>query len=346
MRIVHTILSKGFAGSERATAEMCNAQRQHHDVMLIIKRGHANHAGVSIRQWVNAAVQVVEVGNWLPRVEMAAALERFQPDVIHAHLRRSTRLLARIRPRAATVVTLHLTVNGPHFAAMDGIICIARWQHDDIPPNYRGRVFDINLAYIPHRRLTAAEVQGLRTELGVQPHEFLIGGVGRLAYSKGFDTLIRAFRQAQLKDARLVIVGDGRERRRLERLLAPGISLPGFRVNAKDYYQAFDLFVCPSRREPLPYVLLEALDAGVQIVASTASGNAELLQSYPGDLFPVEDVDALAALLRKHRTTPSPKRPQDLSPYGLDNVVRQTEAAYRELIERKRAASSQSAAQR
>ncbi|HZF24816.1 MAG TPA: glycosyltransferase, partial [Steroidobacteraceae bacterium] len=294
-------------------------------------------------QWTDPAVEVVEVGNWLPRATMAAALERFRPDVIHAHLRRSTRLLARIRPRAATVVTLHLTVNGPHFADMDGIICIARWQHDDIPPNYPGRVFDINLAYIPHRRLSAAEVQSLRAEMGVQPHEFLVGGVGRLAHSKGFDTLIRAFRQASLKDAKLVIVGEGRERQRLERLCAPGISLPGFRTNAKDYYQAFDLFVCPSRREPLPYVLLEALDAGVAIIASTASGNAELLQSYPGNLFPIENVDALAQLLRKQRAAPGPKRPQDLTPYALDNTVRQTEAVYRELIERKRAASSESA---
>jgi glycosyltransferase involved in cell wall biosynthesis len=278
MRISHMILSTGFAGSERATAEMCNAQCAGHDVMLIIKRGHANKAGVSIRQWVDQRVKVVEVGDWFPRADIARALEEFKPDVIHAHLRKSTRMLARIRPRAATIVTLHMTVNGPHFAAMDGIVCIARWQHNDIPADYRGRVFDINLAYIPHRRLSPEAIDKLRAELGVQWGEFLIGGVGRLAHSKGFDTLIEAFKRANLANARLVILGEGRERKRLERLCAPGISLPGFRADAKDFYQAFDLFVCPSRREPLPYVLLEALDAGVPIVASTALGNQELLE--------------------------------------------------------------------
>ena len=149
MRIVHMILSTGFAGSERATAEMCNAQCPDHDVMLIIKRGHTDRRGVSIRQWVDPRVRVVEVNDWFPRTGIARALEEFAPDVIHAHLRRSTRMLSRIKPRAVTIVTLHMTVNGPHFADMDAIVCIARWQHGDIPRDYRGRVYDINLAYIP-----------------------------------------------------------------------------------------------------------------------------------------------------------------------------------------------------
>jgi glycosyltransferase involved in cell wall biosynthesis len=328
MKIAHIILSKGFAGSERATAEMCNAQSAGHEVLLIIKRGHANRAGISIHQWVEPKVRVIEVGNWLPRAGIARALREFGPDIIHAHLRRATRMLAGIEPRAPAVVTLHLTVNGPHFASMEGIICIARWQHDDIPPNYGGKVFDINLAYIPHRRLSPEEIQARRAQLGVQPDEFLVGGVGRLARSKGFDTLIEAFKRANLQRSQLVIFGEGRERRRLERLCAPGISLPGFDPNAKDFYQVFDLFVCPSRREPLPYVLLEALDAGVPIVASTALGNAELLEVYKGDLFPVGNIDALAQLLRKHHAQRLPKVRQDLSPYALETIVRKTEDAY------------------
>lgn len=332
LRIAHIILSRGFAGSERATAEMCNAHCTKHDVLLIIKRGHANAAGVSIRQWVDPRVKVVEVSNWFPQSQIARALEDFGAEVIHAHLRRSTKMLARIKPKAATLVTLHITVNGPYFADMDGIACIARWQHNDLPRNYRGRVYDINLAYIRNRRLLPEEVQKLRAELGVAPDEFLVGGVGRLAYSKGFDTLLQAFRLARLEKAKLVILGEGRERRRLERLLGPDMALPGFCTNAKDYYQAFDVFVCPSRREPLPYVLLEALDAGVPIIASTALGNAELLERYPGDLFPVEDVERLAALLREHRAHPRPKCPQELAEYALQTIADRYEAVYRELI--------------
>lgn len=315
---------------------MCNAHCGEHEVLLIIKRGHANRSGISIRQWVDPRVQVVEVGNWFPKGDIARALESFRADVVHAHLRKSTRMLARINPQAATLVTLHLTVNGPHFAAMDGIVCIARWQHADIPKGYKGRVFDIKLAYIPHRRLPADEIQQLRRELGVAPDEFLIGGVGRLAHSKGFDILIDAFRQANLPKTKLVIVGDGRERPRLERMVTPNITLAGFKKNAKDYYQVFDVFVCPSRREPLPYVMLEALDSGVPIIASDASGNAELLAIYPGDLYQATDASALAQLLRKHQAAPQQRIQHDLSAFSIDAIASETLKAYEAVIADKR----------
>lgn len=338
VRIAHIILSRGFAGSERATAEMCNAHCAAHDVLLVVKRAHVGAGGYSIRQWVDPRVRVVEVGNWLPRAGIARALADHRPDVIHAHLRKSTRMLARIRPPAPTIATLHLSVNGPHFAAMDGLICIAQWQTRDIPAGYPGRVFHINESLIPNRRMAPAEVARLRAELGVQPGEYLVGGVGRLARSKGFDVLIEAFTRARLANARLVILGEGRERQRLERLLTTVISLPGFRTDVKDCYQAFDLFVSPSRSEPLGRVLFEALDAGTPVVAAATLGPSEILRRYPGDLFPIGDVDALVALITRHHRERTPHVQHDLDAYHLDNVARETEAAYRELIDRKQAA--------
>jgi glycosyltransferase involved in cell wall biosynthesis len=333
MRIMHTILSRGFAGSERTVAQMANAQCGAHQVAVVLKRAHRNRHGVSITQWLDPCVRVIEVGNWFPKRGIAAALDEFEPEVIHAHLRRSTKLLAKIRPRAPTVVTLHITVNGPHFADMDGIICIARWQQEVIPAGYRGHVFHINPGYVPHHRLDLPQIEALRAGLGVKRDDFLIGGVGRLSFKKGFDVLIEAFRRADLPGARLVILGEGSERRRLQRLCTPDIVLGGFRENIKDYYQALDLFVCPSRQEPFGFVLLEALDAGVPVIASDAKGPSDVLGKFPGDLFPVGDVRALAALLRKHAVLGRrPKVPQDLSAYALPTIARQTEAAYRELM--------------
>lgn len=336
MRIAHAILSTGFAGSERATAEMCNAHCHEHAVLLILKRGHRSRNGVSIRDWIDAAVEVVEVGDWLPRAGMARALARFQPDVIHAHLRRSTRMLARIRPAAPTIATLHLTANGPHFVDMDGLICIARWQHADIPRDYRGRIFDINESLIPNRRLTAPEISALRQQLGAGASDYVVGGVGRLARSKGFDLLIEAFKRADLPAARLVIVGEGRERGRLERQCVGPIALPGFRSDVKDCYQAFDLFVSPSRSEPLGRVVLEALDAGVPVVASATRGPSEILARYPGDLFPIGDIEALATLLRRHHAQRLPHVRHDLGAYYLPTVALATASAYQELIDARR----------
>jgi glycosyltransferase involved in cell wall biosynthesis len=110
------------------------------------------------------------------------------------------------------------------------------------------------------------------------------------------------------------------------------MAMPGFRNNVKDYYQAFDVFVCPSRREPLPLVMLEAFDAGVPVVASTADGCRELIDEYGGDLFPIGDVAALAAILSSHGADPRPRQMRDLAPHFIENVNRTIIDVYNKLI--------------
>lgn len=340
MRIAHVILSSGFAGSERSTAESCNAQCVDHEVLLIVRRGHRGRGGASIVDHLDARVEVQKVPDrWFTRRAIGHCLEAFRPDVIHTHLRRGTRLVVKLRPRAATIATLHLSVNGRHYLHVDGIVCNAEWQKRDIPPGFRGLVFKANNSLVPNRRLDAAAVATLREELGAGPGDFLIGGVGRLAWSKGWDTLIKAYIQADLPRSRCVILGEGRERRRLEKLAEGRVGLPGFRKNVKDYYQAFDLFVCPSRREPLPRVILEALDAGVPVVASTADGCRELLEIYPGDLFPIEDSAKLAELLARHQRERPGRRQVDLSAHYIENTTRAMLDAYRAVIANRKCAA-------
>ncbi|GAC1496381.1 MAG: glycosyltransferase family 4 protein [Steroidobacteraceae bacterium] len=333
MRIMHVILSSGFAGSERYAAELANIQSAEHDVMLVVRRKHANRSGTSILEAVSDRVLVAVVPTWFKtqRAVEQRILE-FRPDVIHTHLRRSARMVARARPDAPSVATLHIRANGPHFFELDALICNAHWQVREIPATYRGKVFKLNQLFTPHRRLDEPEIRTLRDSLGVAPGQYLVGAVARLAHSKGLDTLIEAFRMADLPNARLVILGEGRERRRLERLLGANMSMPGFRKNVKDYYQAFDLFVCPSRREPLPLVMLEAFDAGLPVVASTAEGCRELIEEYGGDLFPIEDSAALAAMLRKHAQAPPQRLAHDLTPHSIENVNRTIIEIYHQLI--------------
>jgi glycosyltransferase involved in cell wall biosynthesis len=332
MRILHAILSSGFAGTERATAEMCNALCKSHEVMLVLRKAHRGPGGASIVDHLAPRVQVREVGNWFPGPGLARAVREFSPEVIHTHLRKSTRLVARLRPSCATIATLHMWVNGPHFLQMDGLIVIAQWQKRDLA-GYRGRVFDINESLVPHPRLTPERIAALRTEAGAGPDDFLIGGVGRLARSKGFDVLLSAFREAALPGARLALVGEGRERPALEEL-ARGLPVRflGFRSDAKDFYQAFDLFVSPSRSEPLGRVLFEALDAGTPVLATRTQGPSEILARYPGTLVPTEDTAAMAAALRTLVAERPSRLQHDLSAYHLPAVVAGTVDAYRELI--------------
>ena len=66
MRIMHTLFSRGFAGTERATAEMYNACVTQHEVTLVLQKQHRASNGVSIRDHLDDRVRVVEVSRWFP----------------------------------------------------------------------------------------------------------------------------------------------------------------------------------------------------------------------------------------------------------------------------------------
>ncbi|HTP39349.1 MAG TPA: glycosyltransferase [Steroidobacteraceae bacterium] len=334
MRIAHVLYSRGFAGSERSTAESCLAQCADHDVLLVIRRDHRDRGGASILDHLDARVQVVEVtAHWRAQYRLQRELTAWRPDIVHAHLRRATRLLAGCTLDAARVATLHLRINGPQFLQMDGLVCISPWQLDTIPAEYQGLKIMIRNSLLPHPRIDAARRVALRAELGADANTWLVGGVGRLARSKGWDILIRAFRDAQLPGARLAILGEGRERARLARLARGlNVALPGFRAQVKDYYQAFDLFVCPSRSEPMGRVIMEALDAGTPVIASDAKGPKEILAEYPGELVPIGDVRALAAALQRAASAPRERLSVDLSAHHLERVSQEMLKFYRDVI--------------
>jgi glycosyltransferase involved in cell wall biosynthesis len=102
-----------------------------------------------------------------------------------------------------------------------------------------------------------------------------VGAVGRLVDGKGFGCLLEAFASATADqpDARLVIIGEGPARPRLEaRIEALGlrdkVSLPGHLPEAATLYRAFDWVAIPSTEEGLGLILQEAVMAGVPVLTS------------------------------------------------------------------------------
>ncbi len=156
--------------------------------------------------------------------------------------------------------------------------------------------------------------------------------VGRLQIQKDYPTLIRAFAQVRRsRTARLLILGEGRERAALEAQirelgLEQDISLPGFVPNPYSYMARASLFVLSSRWEGLPTVLIEALCCGAPVVSTDCpSGPQEILRGGKyGRLVPVGDVQALAQAIDAaldSRTAAPPT--ESWQPYDLENVVRQ-----------------------
>ena len=329
LRVLHVILSRGFAGSERAAVEACAALSQRHDVALVVRSDHRDRSGVSLLDELQPGIQVFEVPpRWRTRQRLAAIIEQWRPDIIHTHLRRGTRYVARIERTARHVSTLHLHLNGPHYLRTDALFCISDWQLATVPSAYHGKTYLVPNSLVSHPRLPVERVRQLRAELGAGDDDFVIGGVGRLVPRKGFDVLLQAFAQAQLPQTKLVIVGDGSERRSLERLAGDGVRFEGFRRDVKDLYQAFDLFVCPSRYEPFGRVIAEALDSGVPVVTCESQGPRDIARRYPIDLIPADDVANMVAALRRHHAAGRRRIESDLSEFSLEQTAARMEQAY------------------
>ncbi|NJO99179.1 MAG: glycosyltransferase [Pleurocapsa sp. CRU_1_2] len=144
-----------------------------------------------------------------------------------------------------------------------------------------------------------------------QPPVFL--GVGRLAPQKDFATLIKAFSILRQKgeSARLVILGEGDEREKLEALvtklnLNTEVSLPGFTDNPYAYMSRATAFVLSSRFESFGLVVAEALACGCQIISTDCPyGPSEIINSGEyGRLVPVGNPKDLAEAMKQAINAP------------------------------------------
>jgi glycosyltransferase involved in cell wall biosynthesis len=151
---------------------------------------------------------------------------------------------------------------------------------------------------------TAGEIAALRQSLGIQEGDRVILSIGRFSREKAHANLVaataRLSRQRHGLRLRLVMVGDGPERRRLQRAvetagLAECTAFPGHQRQVNAYYGLADLFVLPSHSEGSPNVVLEAMAAGVPIVATAVGGVPEMIShDQSGLLVPAGDPAALA----------------------------------------------------
>jgi len=143
-----------------------------------------------------------------------------------------------------------------------------------------------------------------RDALGLSPEVAVIGALGELTWNKNYHTLIHA--AAELKrmgrDFMLCIIGGGEEQKFLEALIQENglggrVRMSGFLPDGHKYLKAFDIFVLPSVKEGLPYVLLEAAGAGLPAVGSLIPGIVDILGDGAGLLVKPKDEKALCGAL-------------------------------------------------
>lgn len=159
----------------------------------------------------------------------------------------------------------------------------------------------------PKPQVAAVDVQSLRTRLGIASDERIVLTVGRLSREKAQIDLLAAYKRLRATNpdisSKLIIVGDGPERRRLEAAAAAygireRVIFTGQISEVQLFYAAADVFVLPSHSEGSPNVLLEAMAANLPIVATAVGGVPEIVENNESALLvPVNDLDAMAAAL-------------------------------------------------
>ncbi len=198
---------------------------------------------------------------------------------------------------------------------------------------------------------TRARVRG---ELGLAEDEFCIGCIGNLLPVKDHLTMLRAVERigAQCRRWRLVIVGEGSERPKLEAFIAEHpacrehVVLTGTSDRVPELLQAMDVYVLPSLSEGISNSLLEAMSSGLPVLATATGGNPEVVvDGESGLLFPVGDDGKLAEqliLLQRQPAMRAQLAQQAIrrmrEEFSIDSMVRKYAQLYESLGRRTAAA--------
>ena len=321
MRILHLHKITGISGSERHLLSLLPALRERGvDARFLGLDVPDTDAARFYSELAAAGVPFEQVRCTLdanPRmaVEVVRAVRHTRPDLLHSHL-------------------VHGDIYGSIASTATGVPLVSSRHNDDRyllgPFRYVDRAFSrrarkiiaisdavrefLERAGLPRAKLVTvhygldslppapSEVTPL--ELGVRPDVPLLLAIGRLIAQKDHATLLRAFAavRAAHPEAVLAILGSGpleEETRQLaaELHLADALLLPG-RLETRDWLERADVFVHTSRWEGFGIVLLEAMIAGLPVVATRVSAVPEIVvDGRTGALVEPGDVTALSAAL-------------------------------------------------
>lgn len=231
--------------------------------------------------------------------QLATLQREFRPDIVLTHGNRAAGLAlnAFMPSRDRVVCVLHNEFFKAHLKRCRSALCVSS------SVQAAARIYMPNVPSYFMPNFSVLETGELRNRLPTQP---VIAALGRLHAQKGFDILINA--AAKLRDTgldfRLVIGGDGEEaaalRRQVESLnLSDHVVFQGWIDDRPAFLAQADLMVVPSRYEPFGLVVIEAMAAGVPVIASDLEGPHEILdRGRLGTVVPAENAPALAAVLQ------------------------------------------------
>ncbi len=321
---------------------------------------------INLRQGIHPLSDAVAIQ------QLCQLLSRSGANVVHAH---STKAGLLARP-AARLAGVPVVVYSPHAFAFagaanpvarawiirveralarwtDAVVCVSEGERQlalraRIAPREKLVVIHNGIEPSVFQRVSRAEA---RTNLEIEPGTPVIGFIGRLECQKGVSYLLQATaRLVSLRASLLcLIVGDGALRlslmREAEQLgIGQHVRFLGYRPDVPNILPALDVFVLPSLYEGLPYTVLEAMAAGIPVVATDVVGVGDVVRDgTTGLLVPPGDVPALSGAVQRILDDPSLGRRLALagqtevgSRFTLRETVSRLESLYLALMRAKK----------
>lgn len=266
---------------------------------------------------INVYRRAIPLLQQLLLIPFRAMLKSFgKPDIIHAHfysiaaiasiLKRKygipfvvTEHSSKLNKPAAQISDLDKRLAMQAYQSCDQLICVSEALRANVFQN-----FGHDSIVIPNM-VDNGSFHYLDRAKNDSPFVFV--SVGNLIPIKAFDKLIEAFAQVR-NDAKLVIIGDGPERERLQSQIDTlhmdaHIELMG-RLNREEInrvYQKSHVFVLPSQSETFGVSYIEAMYAGLPVIATRCGGPETFVNENNGILVPVNDVASLVEAMRMMR---------------------------------------------
>lgn len=350
------------AGAETvATRIALNLDPHRFESIICSTRPSARHHVKAARA---AGIEVLELGRrskidvwrWLPFVRL---LRSGKVDVLHAHKFGSNLWAALLKPRRPLPVLLAHEHSWSYEGTLRRVVdreLIARRADAVVAVSPTDRTRMIELERIPPEKVVfvpngipdrpLGDGEYVRRELGLTPSDSVVGTVCGLRPEKEIETALRALgRLAPHRPGlRFLVVGDGPERRRLERLadeLGITTTFLGHRPNEEmpDLLAAMDVLVLSSRFEGMPLAVLEWMAAGKAIVASRVGGIPAIVEDgKEAVLVPPRDyvsfADAIARLLddpAERRWMGEAAQRRQRAEFRFEQTIAQLESLYERL---------------
>ncbi|MFA5318137.1 MAG: glycosyltransferase family 4 protein [Patescibacteria group bacterium] len=306
-KILYLITQSDFGGAQKYVYDLATNISQNYTV--IVAGGQQGERGELAQKLKEKNIKYVYIPHlkrailpwhdFLAFRQIVKLIKQEKPDIVHLNSSKIS-IIGSLATRWCRVPKIIYTVHGWVFNEelswwkktfykilekwtakyKNQIICLSEFDKKTAIQKKITPANKISVIYNGIKPIKFLSREEAREKLNVPKDIVVIGSIGNLYSNKGHEYLIKTFEILNIKYLILNIIGEGPRRDSLELKIntaSKNIKLLGSLENASRYLSAFDIYVCSSIKEGLPYTILEAMQAGLPIISTNVGAIPEVI---------------------------------------------------------------------